>query len=182
MNHRWSTRTLLGVTTGKLGRELTLLGRVTGPRSRITLAVTCGWGHEQREKGIVMPGRGILKMRNYTEQELTAIKEGATDAGHSSDEVVNLWGGATLDVYLNDETYWCNVPEAVWRYTIGGYQVLKKWLSYREQRVLGRDLTNEEAREFTHIVRRIAALILLHPRLDKNYREILRATYPWPAD
>ena len=24
------------------------------------------------------------------------------------------------------------VPAAVWEYTIGGYQVLKKWLSYRE--------------------------------------------------
>ena len=26
----------------------------------------------------------------------------------------------------------------MWNYTIGGYQVLKKWLSYREARILKR--------------------------------------------
>jgi hypothetical protein len=31
---------------------------------------------------------------------------------------------------------WLNVPETVWDYTIGGYQVIKKWLSYRESRFL----------------------------------------------
>ena len=34
--------------------------------------------------------------------------------------------------------YWCNVPAAVWRYKLGGYQVLKKWLSYRERNILAR--------------------------------------------
>jgi hypothetical protein len=29
------------------------------------------------------------------------------------------------------------VPANVWRYTIGGYQVVKKWLSYRERALLG---------------------------------------------
>ena len=29
---------------------------------------------------------------------------------------------------------------AVWNYKLGGYQVLKKWLSYRESKVLGRNL------------------------------------------
>jgi len=37
---------------------------------------------------------------------------------------------------------------SVWEYTTLGYQVLKKWLSYRDARVLKRPLTNEEAREF----------------------------------
>jgi len=35
--------------------------------------------------------------------------------------------------------------------------------------LLGRDISKDEAREFTHIVRRIAALLLLEPELDKNY-------------
>jgi hypothetical protein len=64
------------------------------------------------------------------------------------------------------------VPEAAWEYAIGGYQVLKKWLSYRERQVLGRDITKDEAREFTHIVRRIAALLLLEPELDKSYATV----------
>jgi hypothetical protein len=65
--------------------------------------------------------------------------------------------------------------------TIGGYQVLKKWLSYRERQVLGRDITKDEAREFTHIVRRIAALLLLEPELDKNYRAAKIKTHPYKA-
>ena len=32
----------------------------------------------------------------------------------------------------------------MWDYTIGGYQVVKKWLSYREKPLLGRSLTPDE--------------------------------------
>lgn len=32
----------------------------------------------------------------------------------------------TLDVYLNNTAYWKSFPPAVWDYTIGGYQVIKK--------------------------------------------------------
>ena len=53
-----------------------------------------------------------------------------------------------------------------------GYQVLKKWLSYRERDLLQRDLTPDEARLVTQLVRRIAALLLLEPQLDASYRAI----------
>jgi hypothetical protein len=74
-----------------------------------------------------------------------------------------------IDVYLNDTTYWRGVPADVWAYTLGGYQVLKKWLSYRETAVLSRPLKPEEAREFMHIARRIAALLSLNESLIRNY-------------
>jgi hypothetical protein len=73
------------------------------------------------------------------------------------------------------------VPTKVWEYTIGGYQVMKKWLSYREQPLLGRPLTPDEAREVTQMARRIAALLLLTPALDANYQAVKAATYEWPA-
>ena len=57
--------------------------------------------------------------------------------------------------------------------------MLKKWLSYRERQVLGREITKEEAREFTHIVRRIAALLLLEPELDKNYGATKIDSHPY---
>ncbi len=38
-----------------------------------------------------------------------------------------------VDIVLNDAVCWRNVLEAVWDYTFGGYQVVKKWLSYREK-------------------------------------------------
>jgi hypothetical protein len=73
-------------------------------------------------------------------------------------------------VHLNATTRWKDVPEAVWNYTLGGYQVLKKWLSYREAVLLGRSLTADEALEFTKHVRRIAAVLALQPELDAHYR------------
>ena len=77
--------------------------------------------------------------------------------------------GEALDIYLNDATCWRNVPRAVWAYTIGGYQVLKKWLSYREKALLGRGLTVDEVRYVTEMARRLAALLALQDQLDANY-------------
>ena len=87
--------------------------------------------------------------------------------------------GAAADGFLNNSVYWRNVPQRVWDYTIGGYQVLKKWLSYRERDLLGRALSPDEAREVTAIARRIAALLLLAPQLDANYRAVAAATFAW---
>ena len=75
---------------------------------------------------------------------------------------------------------WRNVPERVWRYTIGGYQVIKKWLSYRDYGLLGRPLTLDEVREVTDMARRIAAIVLMEPSLDDNYRAVCEDTYDWP--
>ena len=58
-------------------------------------------------------------------------------------------------------------PPAVWNYKLGGYQVLKKWLSYRESKVLGRKLLPEEVHHFTDTARRIAAILLL-ARVDER--------------
>ena len=90
-------------------------------------------------------------------------------------------GETTCDIYLNGVAYWKNVPEKVWQYTIGGYQVMKKWLSYREKELLGRDLKPEEVREVTNMARRIAAILLLEPALDANYQAVKANTYPWPG-
>ena len=75
-----------------------------------------------------------------------------------------------LDVYINDRVHWGNVPLDVWTMTIGGYPVIKKWLSYREYRVLGRPLKLEEMTYITEVVRRLKALLLLGTELDANYR------------
>ena len=87
----------------------------------------------------------------------------------------------SYDVYLNDHAYWANVPEAVWEYTIGGYQVIKKWLSYREKGLLGRGLTIEEVEYVTQMARRLAALVLLRPELDANYRMVAGDWWVWPG-
>ena len=84
-------------------------------------------------------------------------------------------------MFLNDGAFWKNVPSAVWDYRIGGYQVIKKWLSYREEPILGRPLKPEEVREVTNMARRIAALVLLQPELNENYRSVAAESYDWTS-
>lgn len=74
-----------------------------------------------------MPGKGKAIERPYAPAELAAWAESGGDAAA-------LLGDATYDVYLNGKAFWSNIPSAVWEYTLGGYQVIKKWLSYRESR------------------------------------------------
>lgn len=84
------------------------------------------------------------------------------------------------DIYLNDRAYWKNIPQRIWTYTIGGYPVIKKWLSYRAERVLGRPLRQTELVEVVHMARRIAAIALMEPDLDANYVAVKTAPNPWP--
>ena len=128
-----------------------------------------------------MPGKGKIIERDYTLNEREPIADGAAQLGLSAEQALNLLGGRTCDVYLNNIAYWRNVPSRVWAYTIGGYQVIKKWLSYRERDIFGRGLTMEEARTVTDIARRIAAILLMEPALDANYEAVKKATYHWTA-
>ncbi len=98
-----------------------------------------------------------------------------------------LLGETCVDVYLNGDAHWSAIPINVWNYTLGGYQVLKKWLSYREftpepaSPLLHRALRPEEAAYFAQVVRRIAAILLLGPALDASYRAILPTATGIPA-
>jgi hypothetical protein len=146
-----------GVTAGKIWDDLkrvAVFQRMDGKPAKPEagdLDLTAGWGHGGKG-GITMPGKGKLIRRD----------DGA------------------YDISLNDDSCWRNVPEAVWDYTIGGYQVIKKWLSYREKPLLGRSLTPDEVRYVMEMARRIAALNTLQPSLDDNYRKVIKSTYSWP--
>ena len=128
-----------------------------------------------------MPGKGKLIARDYTAEERAAIEQGSEALGLSAEQAIKHLGETTCDVYLNGIAYWKNVPSRVWDYTIGGYQVMKKWLSYRERELLGRSLTPDEAREVMNMARRIAAILLLEPALDENYQQVKSSTYAWPS-
>ncbi|MDA8248699.1 MAG: hypothetical protein M0Z28_05915 [Rhodospirillales bacterium] len=71
---------------------------------------------------------------------------------------------------MNGASCWRNVPDAVWDLHIGGYQVLKKWLSYRDHSILGRPLDEGEVAHVQATARRLAALLLLGPALNASYR------------
>jgi hypothetical protein len=146
--------------------------------SSTELGITARWGSPGRA-GVTMPSTGKLAERAYTDDELPAIAKSVEAQGMSRDQAVAFLGDTCFDVYLNDVAYWRCIPANVWRYTIGGYQVIKKWLSYRERALLGRDLTTDEARYVTEMVRRIAALVLMGPELDANYERVKADVWEW---
>ena len=141
-----------GVTTGALRLEvapIAIPATVGGHNiSGEDFWVTAGWGHFGTGEA-VMPGQGSVEERPYTATELVALGD-----------LIGILGETTFDIYLNDQAYWRNVPAAIWSYKLGGYQVLKKWLSYRERKVLDRPLLPEEVQHFTDTARRIAAILV----------------------
>ncbi|MFF4625809.1 type ISP restriction/modification enzyme [Nonomuraea jabiensis] len=89
-----------------------------------------------------------------------------------------------MDVDLNDGTYWSCIPCKVWTFKIGGFQVLKKWLSYRKHGsgfpLLGRSLTYSEARCFTDLAQRLAMVAAMERSLESNYERVLVDLATWP--
>lgn len=168
--------TVAGVTGGVVRAELRAIGVITRvgggslQPSAGELDLTAGWGHAG-QGGVTMPGKGRAIAREYTADERAALE--------SLPGAPTLLGASTYDIHLNGVAYWKNIPAAVWEYTIGGYQVIKKWLSYREKPLLGRALTVDEVREVTAIARRIAAILLLAPALDASYQAVKGETYAW---
>lgn len=175
------------VTTGAIRAELKTIAVIssTGGASLDPdagdLALTAGWGHSGKG-GITMPGKGKIVARDYTGAELEAIAQGASALNLSTEVAITHLGESALDIYLNENAYWKNVPARVWDYTIGGYQVIKKWLSYREKELLGRAITANEAREVMTMARRIAAILLLEPALDANYESVKQSVYAWRSE
>jgi hypothetical protein len=158
-----------------LGAEWSFLGALKRPQSTSieeALRITAGWG-SRSQGSTVMPGRGEIIERDWKpeEREKLSILEAANFL--ILQQSVSLLGESCVDVYLNGETFWSTIPINVWNYSLGGYQVLKKWLSYREYPLLGRPLHEDESRYFAQVVRRIAAILLLGPALDASYQTIL---------
>ena len=141
-----------GVTEGGLRPEIAVIGVPSTADGRNMagddFSVTAGWGHSG-SSGAIMPGRGRMVNRACTQDECAAL--GAA---------LPVLGDSTFDIHLNDRAFWHNIPAAVWNYKLGGYQVLKKWLSYRERAIVGRPLRLSEIQHFTDTARRIAAILL----------------------
>lgn len=125
-----------GVTEGALRPEIAAIAvpsTIDGRNMTADdFALSVGWGHLGRGD-VVMPGTGRSVKRPCAQDERTAMGD-----------AVPVLGETTADVHLNDGAFWRNLPAKVWSYQLGGYQVLKKWLAYREREILGRSLTADE--------------------------------------
>jgi hypothetical protein len=166
--------TRMGVDDNKNDKDQS--GDSDQEESKLDLRLTAGWGHAGKG-GVTMPGRGKLIRRERTAKESAELAQGIAALGLTEDTALVRLGFAVVDVYLNDRYAWANVPEKVWELYIGGYQVMKKWLSYREYSFLNRPLTLAEVDEVQSMARRLTALYLFQPELDANYLKVKNVTW-----
>jgi hypothetical protein len=62
---------------------------------------------------------------------------------------------------------WKNVSLGVWNFSVAGFQVLPKWLTYRKNRTID----SREREAVTHICRRIASIIHIQAQCDGLYEK-----------
>jgi hypothetical protein len=154
--------------------EWSFLAALKLPRNadlETALEITAGWG-SRGQGSTVMPGRGKAVEHFWTPNEREKLAVLEASQALTPDSFFELLGDSAVDIYLNGDAFWSAVPINVWNYTLGGYQVLKKWLSYRELSLLDRPLSADEASYFAQVVRRITNILLLGPALDASYEAI----------
>jgi predicted helicase len=74
-------------------------------------------------------------------------------------------------VYINAEQYFEDVPEPVWQYRIGGYQVAHKWLKDRKDRTL----TFDELQHYRRVIAALDDTIRIQAEIDTHIK-----TWPLP--
>lgn len=66
-------------------------------------------------------------------------------------------------VYINADQYFDEVPQAVWEYHVGGYQVCQKWLKDRK----GRQLSYDDIKHYHGIVAALAETMAVQIAIDE---------------
>ena len=75
-------------------------------------------------------------------------------------------------IYINKEQFFEGVPQEVWNFHIGGYQVCQKWLKDRK----GRSLSYDDLTHYQRIIAALAETIRLMAAIDA----IIEAQGGWP--
>ena len=78
--------------------------------------------------------------------------------------------GTSGRVYINSQQYLEGIPEDVWEFQVGGYQVLHRWLKDRR----GRLLTFDDLEYYQKIVVALQETIHLMEKIDETIPE-------WPV-
>ena len=94
-----------------------------------------------------------------------------------SRELADVQGttGKVGKVFINATSGFANVHQSIWQHTIGGYQVLHKWLD--DRRKAGRSLTQED---ITHWLR-VYATLQATQKLMGQVDEAIETNGGWPA-
>ncbi len=71
-------------------------------------------------------------------------------------------------VYFNQDHYFEGIPNEVWEYQIGGYQVCHKWLKDRK----GRLLSTDDVKHYCSLATAIHNTIKIQKEIDRIYPEV----------
>ncbi len=77
-------------------------------------------------------------------------------------------------LYINKTQYFAPLPKEIWEYTIGGYQVCKKWLKDRKER----QLTLDEIRTYCRIITALGHTMEIQQQLDEFYSRVEKNILP----
>ena len=88
-------------------------------------------------------------------------------AGFPKKELAEIDAQRKGKVYINKTTYFAEIPEAVWNFHIGGYQVCHKWLKDRKTRTL----SEEDIAHYGKIVVALGETIRLMAEIDQTIEE-----------
>lgn len=119
----------------------------------------------------------ITTFRNSGDREVRKVGETGKTMAPSPD-----YGPGFGRVYINDIAHFDGVPEAVWNFHIGGYQVCHKWL-YDRRRVGGKNprpgrvLTDDDIAHYQKIVIALNETIRIMGEID----EVIEEHGGWPG-
>jgi len=136
----------------KLGTELRLLHLLESPKVNQFITTYPVIGDDEITN---LRGLDLSSMEGNLGGFKDKIKYKNVGDENPSSSVGNVW--------INDEQYFGNVPEAAWNFYIGGYQPAQKWLKDRK----GRPLSNSEIEHYQKIIVALTETDRIMKEIDK---------------
>ncbi len=118
-------------------------------------------------------GKKLVDLHLLKSEELSQITAKFPIEGNNKIEKVSYKDNK---IYINKNQYFDNIKEEVFGYYIGGYQVAKKWLEDRKNRILNL----EEIKEYSKILTAIEKTIETQKEIDKIYDDIETSIINFP--
>jgi predicted helicase len=180
-----------GLPTGISPREIfgSIYATLHSPTYRLRYAPFIGMGFPKTP----LPGSlELFRELSQCGEELVSLH--LLESQVSSDQLGTLIGSNDFkveEVSYSDETVWIDkaktrgfkgVPEEVWNFYIGGYQVCEKWLKDRQAKGgknprPGRVLSDEDIEHYQKIVVALSETIRIMAEID----EVIEAHGGWPG-
>jgi predicted helicase len=117
---------------------------------------------------LVAHGKELVELHLLKSPKVDNFITSYPEAGDNKVERVQY---ANKKVSINQKQYFGNVPEEVWEFKVGGYQVCEKWLKDRKGRTLSGD-------DITHYQRVVVSL----KETIRLMKEINKAIVKWPME